>query len=168
MWASNFFGALFFNFEQSNEFMNIFKSIINNLKIIKANQNIEKIKNEFVAKQIQIHQLPKELKLFLENKTEFDFIGIYSKGDDCIYFAKTGNDLNIEYEAVTESQVPFYHKLKSFAFTNNFKVEEIANEGVPYLKIKTNTSIEETFLLAKKIQQDIFGNNDQTKYDIVP
>lgn len=81
---------------------------------------------------------------------------------------KTGNDLNIEYEAVTESQVPFYHKLKSFAFTNNFKVEEIANEGVPYLKIKTNTSIEETFLLAKKIQQDIFGNNDETKYDIVP
>lgn len=88
MWASNFFGALFFNFEQSNEFMNILKSIINNLKIIKANQNIEKIKNEFVAKQIQIHQLPKELKLFLENKTEFNFIGIYSKGDDCIYFAK--------------------------------------------------------------------------------
>lgn len=168
MWGIEFFRCSFFNFEQSNEFMNIFKSIINNLKIIKANQNIEKIKNEFVAKQIQIHQLPKELKLFLENKTEFDFIGIYSKGDDCIYFAKTGNDLNIEYEAVTESQVPFYHKLKSFAFTNNFKVEEIANEGIPYLKIKTNTSIEETFLLAKKIQQDIFGNNDETKYDIVP
>ncbi len=163
-----FFGALFLTLIHQTSLMNIFKSIINNLKIIKANQNIEKIKNEFVAKQIQIHQLPKELKLFLENKTEFDFIGIYSKGDDCIYFAKTGNDLNIEYEAVTESQVPFYHKLKSFAFTNNFKVEEIANEGVPYLKIKTNTSIEETFLLAKKIQQDIFGNNDETKYDIVP
>lgn len=168
MWASSFFGALFFNFEQSNEFMNIFKSIINSLKIIKANQNIEKIKNDFVAKQIQIHQLPKELKLFLENKTELDFIGIYSKGGDCIYFAKNGNNLNIEYEAAIESQVPFYHKLKSFAFTNNFKIEEIANEAVPYLKIKTNTSIEETFLLAKKIQQDIFGNNDETKYDIVP
>ena len=67
MGASSFFDALFFNFDQSNEFMNIFKSIINSLKIIKANQNIEKIKNDFVAKQIQIHQLPKELKLFLEN-----------------------------------------------------------------------------------------------------
>ncbi|WP_426475908.1 hypothetical protein [Chryseobacterium balustinum] len=148
--------------------MNIFKSIINNLKIIKANQNIEKFENDFVTKQIQIHQLPNELKLFLENKTEFDFIGIYSKGDDCIYFAKNGNNLNIEYEAGVKSQVPFYHKLKTFALTNNFKIEETANEGIPYLKIKTNTSIEETFLLAKKIQQDIFGNNDETQYDIVP
>lgn len=148
--------------------MNIFKSIINNLKIIKANQNIEKFEKDFVTKQIQIHQLPNELKLFLENKTEFDFIGIYSKGDDCIYFAKNGNNLNIEYEAVVKSQVPFYHKLKTFALTNNFKIEEIANEGIPYLKIKTNTSIEETFLLAKKIKQDIFGNNDETQYDIVP
>lgn len=148
--------------------MNIFKSIINNLKIIKANQNIEKFENDFVTKQIQIHQLPNELKLFLENKTEFDFIGIYSKGDDCIYFAKNGNNLNIEYEAVVKSQVPFYHKLKTFALTNNFKIEETANEGIPYLKIKTNTSIEETFLFAKKIQQDIFGNNDETQYDIVP
>ncbi|MDY0931086.1 hypothetical protein [Chryseobacterium sp. CFBP8996] len=148
--------------------MNIFKSIINNLKIIKANQNIEKFEKDFVTKQIQIHQLPNELKLFLENKTEFDFIGIYSKGDDCIYFAKNGNNLNIEYEAVAKSQVPFYHKLKTFALTNNFKIEETANEGIPYLKIKTNTSIEETFLLAKKIQQDIFGNNDETQYDIVP
>ncbi|AZB30743.1 hypothetical protein [Chryseobacterium balustinum] len=148
--------------------MNIFKSIINNLKIIKANQNIEKFEKDFVTKQIQIHQLPNELKLFLENKTEFDFIGIYSKGDDCIYFAKNGNNLNIEYEAVVKSQVPFYHKLKTFALTNNFKIEETANEGIPYLKIKTNTSIEETFLLAKKIKQDIFGNNDETQYDIVP
>lgn len=64
MGGIEFFRCSFFNFEQSNEFMNIFKSIINSLKIIKANQNIEKIKNDFVAKQIQIHQLPKELIFF--------------------------------------------------------------------------------------------------------
>ncbi|REC51031.1 hypothetical protein DRF62_17840 [Chryseobacterium piscium] len=121
-----------------------------------------------MKKQNKKNQRQNELKLFLENKTEFDFIGIYSKGDDCIYFAKNGNNLNIEYEAVAKSQVPFYHKLKTFALTNNFKIEETANEGISYLKIKTNTSIEETFLLAKKIQQDIFGNNDETQYDIVP
>ncbi|MCY0967517.1 hypothetical protein [Chryseobacterium wangxinyae] len=148
--------------------MNIFKSIINNLKAIKANHNLEKIKNDFIAKQIQIHQLPKELKLFLENKTDFDFIGIYSKGYDCIYFAKNGINLNIEYEAVEKSQIPYYEKMKQFASINNFTIKEETNKNVPYLKIKTNTSIEETFRLAKEIQQNIFENNDDTKYDIVP
>lgn len=148
--------------------MNIFKSIINNLKAIKANHNLEKIKNDFIAKQIQIYQLPKELKLFLENKTDFDFIGIYSKGYDCIYFTKNGDHLNIEYEAVEESQISYYEKMKQFAFQNNFKIEEETNKNVPYLKINTNTSLNETFRLAKEIQHTIFGNSDDTKYDIVP
>ncbi|MCX8531830.1 hypothetical protein [Chryseobacterium luquanense] len=148
--------------------MNIFKSIINNLKAIKASYNLEKIKDDFIAKQIQIYQLPKELKLFLENKTDFDFIGIYSKGYDYIYFAKNGNHLNIEYEATEESQIQYYEKLKNFASENNFKIEEEINKNVPYLKINTNTSLDETFRLTREIQHNIFGNNDDTKYDIVP
>ena len=148
--------------------MNIFKSIINNLKVIKASHNLEKIKDDFIAKQIQIYQLPKELKLFLENKTDFDFIGIYSKGYDCIYFAKNGNNLHIEYEATEEFQIPYYEKMKQFAFENNFKIEEEINKNVPYLKINTNTSLDETFRLAREIQHNIFGNSDDTKYDIVP
>lgn len=148
--------------------MNIFKSIINNLKAIKGNHNLEKIKNDFIAKQIQIYQLPKELKLFLENKTDFDFIGIYSKGYDCIYFTKNGDNLNIEYEAVEESQISYYEKMKQFAFQNNFKIEEEINKNVPYLKINTNTSLNETFRLVKEIQHTIFGNSNDAKYDIVP
>jgi hypothetical protein len=148
--------------------MNIFKSIINNLKAIKANHHLEKIKNDFIAKQIQIYQLPNELKLFLENKTNFDFIGIYSNGYDCIYFAKNGINLNIEYEAVEESQISYYEKMKQFASINNFEIEEETNKNIPYLKIKTNTSVAETFKLAREIQQNIFGNNDDSKYDIVP
>lgn len=148
--------------------MNILKSIINNLKAIKASHNLEKIKDDFIAKQIQIYQLPKELKLFLENKTDFDFIGIYSKGYDCIYFTKYGDHLNIEYEATEESQIKYYEKLKNFASENNFKIEEEINKNVPYLKINTNTSLDETFRLAREIQHNIFGNSDDTKYDIVP
>lgn len=148
--------------------MNIFKSIINNLKAIKASYNLEKIKNDFIAKQIQIYQLPKMLKLFLENKTDFDFIGIYSKGYDCIYFAKNGDHLNIEYEATEESQIQYYEKLKNFASENNFKIEEEINKNIPYLKINTKTSLDETFRLAREIQHTIFGNGDDTKYDIVP
>ncbi len=52
--------------------MNIFKSIFQHFKIIR---NIKNIKDDFIAKKIQMHQLLYELKAFSEDKTEFDFIG---------------------------------------------------------------------------------------------
>ncbi|MGO4710291.1 hypothetical protein AB4Y90_14525 [Chryseobacterium sp. 2TAF14] len=124
--------------------------------------------NRFVAKQIYINQLPEKLSLLIQGKTEFDFIGITSNGNDCIYFAKHGEYLDIEFEAIEKTQIPYYEKLKLFAFENKFKIEESVNKKIPYLKIKTNASIEETLHLAQKIQHDIFGNNENTKYEIVP
>ncbi|WP_435524724.1 hypothetical protein [Chryseobacterium indoltheticum] len=96
--------------------MNIFKSIINNLKVVTVNHNLAKTKHRFIAKQIQINQLPEELNLLFQGKTEFDFIGINSNGDDCIYFAKNGEHLDIEYEAMEKTQILYYDKLKLFAF----------------------------------------------------
>ncbi len=145
--------------------MNIFKSIFQHFKIIR---NIKNIKDDFIAKKIQMHQLLYELKAFSEDKTEFDFIGICSDGNDCIYFRKNKCNLDIEYEAVTESQIPYYEKIKQFALENSFQTDEKINKGIPYIRISTDTSAEKTFRLAEKIQQDIFGNNDLTQYEIVP
>ncbi|GAB0155496.1 hypothetical protein CHRYSEOSP005_07570 [Chryseobacterium sp. Alg-005] len=67
-----------------------------------------------------IKDLYEHLVLLSQNKTEFEFIGINSKGDDCIYFSKEGQNYNIEYEAVEKNQLPYFEKIKSFAFRNNY------------------------------------------------
>ena len=51
---------------------------------------------------------------------------------------------------------------------NNFKFETKTLDRIPYLSLKTNTSITETVELAKRIQKEIFGNKDDTKYTVVP
>lgn len=149
--------------------MNIFRQILNNIKVISANNNIEKVKEKFIAKQININQIPEQLELLQQNKTEFDFIGITSNGDDCIYFAKNDGNFNIEYEAVEKTQLPYLEKMKNFATKNNFQFTEEKNDGIPYFTIFTNSDINETLKLAKQIQSEVFGNNNNnTEYEIVP
>ncbi|SHE62294.1 hypothetical protein [Chryseobacterium sp. OV279] len=141
--------------------MDIFKSILNSFKkVIPVN-----IK---VARQIKMSGLYEELILLSQDKTEFDFIGITSNSYDCLYFKKEGNNYNIEFEAVEKTQIPYFEKIKSFAIRNNYTFVEEANDGMPYLMIKTNTDIEQTIQLARHIQNELFGNNENTVYDIVP
>lgn len=148
--------------------MNIFKSIINNFKTIAAHANIDQLKQKYIAKQIQFDELAEQLKLLMEDKTEFDFIGITSNRYDCIYFAKNNQNFNIEFEAVEEDQIPYLEKLKDFAYKNNFQFDIKTNGKIRYLSIKINSALSETIYLAKRIQKEIFGNADDTKYDVVP
>ncbi|MCU7615224.1 hypothetical protein N0B16_12315 [Chryseobacterium sp. GMJ5] len=148
--------------------MNIFKSILNNLKVISINANLEKNLEKFIAKQITINDLCHQLILLNENKTEFGFIGINSNKNDCIYFTKeSNNNFNIEFEAVEKSQIPYFEKVKNFAEKNNYSYKEKAN-NIPYIQIMTETDIEQTIELAKQIQSEIFGNNENTRYNVVP
>lgn len=128
------------------------------------------------AKQIEIAQLNEELKLLEQNKTEFDFIGITSNGIDCIYFVKDNGKFQIEFEAMTDRQVPYIEKLKTFATQNGFETQ-ITTYGnkpnydakeAPVLKIITNSDLEKTSEIGQKIQKDIFNNKAETKYDVVP
>jgi len=133
--------------------------------------------NSFVAKQITINQLDKELELLKAGKTEFDFIGITSNGDDCIYFVKSNDKFNIEFEAMAETQIPYIEKLKEFANSKGFRhiMTTYGNKPLynsvkqaPVLQIETNTDMTETVKIGKEIQRSIFGNNSETKYDVVP
>lgn len=148
--------------------MKIFRSILNNLKIISTNSNIEEITQKFIAKQIRIDALHEQLILLDQNKTEFDFIGITSNGDDCIYFGKEGKNFNIQFEAVEKTQLPYFEKIKNFASRNNYKYSEEINDEIPYLIIQTNTKADQTIKLAKQVQSEIFGNDESTLYNIVP
>jgi len=131
----------------------------------------------FVAKQITIAQLDNELELLRAGKTEYDFIGITSNGIDCIYFVKNNGKFNIEFEAMVETQIPFIEKLKEFADKKGFrhKMTTYGNKPrynsdtpAPVLLIETNTDLKETARLGAEIQSLIFGNSNETKYDVVP
>ena len=133
--------------------------------------------SSFIAKQITIVQLDKELEQLRAGKTEFDFIGITSNGDDCIYFVKNNDNFNIEFEAMAETQIPFIEKLKEYANSKGFrhnmttygnKPQYNAVKHAPVLQIETNTNISETTRIGEEIQSSIFGNNSETKYDVVP
>lgn len=128
------------------------------------------------AKQIEIIELKRELNLLEQNKTEFDFIGITSNGIDCIYFLKDNDKFQIEFEAMSENQIPFIEKLKMFANQKGYetKMTTYGNKPLynsseaPVLRIITNSNLEKTAEIGQKIQKDIFGNQNITKYDVVP
>ncbi len=148
--------------------MNIFKSILNNLKVISLNAGSKKDSDKLIDRQILINDLREQLILLNKNKTEFKFIGITSNEFDCIYFAKSDDNFNIEFEAVEKTQLPYFEKVKNFAIKNNYTYEEKVTNDIPYIHIKTATDIDETVELAKQIQSEIFGNNESTRYNIVP
>jgi hypothetical protein len=131
----------------------------------------------FITKQITIAQLDKELELLRAGKTEFDFIGITSNGDDCIYFVKSNDKFIVEFEAMAETQISFIEKLKEYAKSKGFryKMTTYGNKPLydtvkqaPVLQIETNTDIQETVKIGEEIQNSIFGNNSETNYDVVP
>ncbi len=51
---------------------------------------------------------------------------------------------------------------------NNYTYKEKVTNDIPYIYINTATDIDQTIELAKQIQSEIFRNNENTKYNIVP
>jgi len=131
---------------------------------------------EFVAKRIKINNLNEELKLLQEGKTEYDFIGITSNGIDCIYFIQENDVFQIEFEAMIETQVPYIKKLKDFAVSKNFnyKMSSSGNKSqydgkqAPIIRIETNLELNKVAEIGSLIQFEIFDNNSNTEFDVVP
>lgn len=137
----------------------------------------EDYKSEASVKEITIGGLKNELIKLKEGKSGFDVTGITSNGTDCIYFINNGDKFNIEFEAMTADQVQFLKKLKAFAEAHGFKTLNTSNkkkplyetdEFAPVLRILTNSSLDETVVIAEKIQLHVFGNTKNTTYDVVP
>ena len=148
--------------------MNIFKSIINSVKTFGKNTGTEKRRDRFTAKQIQLDELAEELNLVLEGKTDFNFIGITANGYNSLFFVKSDQNFNLEFRALKKIQLPYLEPLEQFASKHNIKFETEKLDRIPYLSLKTNTNITETVDLAKRIQKEVFGNNDNTKYKVIP
>lgn len=139
-----------------------------------SNQNSPTIQ---VAKQITISKLQEELQKLKDGKTEYDFIGITSNGIDCIYFVKEGDKFQIEFEAMSEEQIPFIVILNEFAGSNGFKSimtsygnkpSYSSTENAPVIRILTNSNLLKSAEIGETIQKTIFKNTAKTVYDVVP
>ncbi len=130
-----------------------------------------------MAERIKINELQNALIELQNGKTEYQFIGITSNGIDCIYFVFENGKFNIEFEAMGSDQVPYIEKLKDFSTSNSFKwimttynnmPQYKSDKPAPVLRIETNSKLEDITRIGERIQSEIFKNNNETIYEVVP
>jgi hypothetical protein len=160
--------------------MTIILSSCGNTKETKISQSTESTTQQQiipVAERIKIDGLRNALTKLKNGQTEYKFIGITSNGIDCIYFMYENGIFNIEFEAMLENQLPYIEKLKDFANSNKFKnfmktynntPKYNSDKPAPVLRIETNSSLDSATELGEKIEREIFGNNKETVYEVVP
>lgn len=137
----------------------------------------ENNKSRWRAKNIKIHELAYELELLAAGQQEFDIMGIHHKNEDCLYFSYSDKEFNIEYE-LREPQHSFYiQQLELFAKQNKIRTTRTganntpiknATASPPMLVLHTQSNLAETVRWAEQIQAEVFGNDKETNYEIVP
>ena len=159
--------------------MGFLSAILGLVSCKKENQENENSNSSViqVANQITINQLPEELQKLKDGITEFNFIGITSNGVDCIYFVKDGDNFQIEFEAMAQEQIPFIEKLKQFANSSGYKFkmttygnkpQYTTEKNAPVIRIEINSNLTTSAEIGKTIENIIFKNTENTKYDVVP
>ena len=129
------------------------------------------------ADTISIIELGKQLKQLADGMTSHEFTGITSNADDCLYFTFKNQLFNIEYEAISKSQIPFLQTLTEYAKQHDFDTELTtygntaqykSDAPAPVLKIMANATIDEVVRIGTEIQSTVFGNSGETTYNVVP
>ena len=129
------------------------------------------------AEQIKITNLKSVLTRLQNRQLEFDFFGIHSNGIDCIYFVPDSNYYAIEFEVMSEEQKPWVDKLQAFAQLNGYRTimttynnqpHYKSSEPAPVLRIETKSNLDQTASIGQNIMAQVFGNNEQTTYEVVP
>ena len=137
----------------------------------------DKPKTQFMAEKIKINELRNSLLKLQNGKTEFNFIGITSNGIDCIYFMPEKGKFNIDFEVMVEEQKPYLEKLKQFANSNNYKFilttynnkpKYLSSGPATVIKIIVDANLDEINRIGIKIENEVFNNNFETIYEVVP
>ena len=130
-----------------------------------------------MPERINIDELEIALIKLKNGQTDYEFIGITSNGIDCIYFVYENGKFNLEFEAMTERQIPYIDKLKDYADFNNIKYilttynnkpQYKSENPAPVIRLETNANLDMMTDLGIRIQSEIFKNNTVTVYEIVP
>lgn len=126
---------------------------------------------------IKIADLSAVLTRLQNKQLEFDFFGIHSKGDDCVYFIPESDLFVIDFEAMYKEQLAWMDKLKQFAEQNAYMVQMTTygnkpryktSGTAPVLRIVTKSNLEQTAAIGQKIMSQVFGNDERTIYEVVP
>jgi len=129
------------------------------------------------ADQIKIGGLKSALSKLKDGQTEYNFIGITSNGIDCIYFVYENGEFNLEFEAMSEEQLPFIKKLEKFAKFNKLKISVTtynntpsykSDKPAPVLRMETKSTLDNASVWGEKIEAEVFKNDKATIYDVVP
>ncbi len=129
------------------------------------------------AESINLKHLPDVLDRLVQNQMEHDFFGITSNGVDCLYFAQEDGKLCIEYEVMTNAQIPFVDQLKAFADKRGLPVVETtygnkpqyaSSTDAPVYRIQVTANIREVAQLGETIMKEVFECNDSTTFEVVP
>jgi len=135
------------------------------------------LKNGLGAAEIKFDELPEHLDKCANGETGFHFLGILSEQTDCIYFYYENGVFNLNYEAVLEDQLPYIERLKEYADSKQIKTRTDSYDNssrrapknlVPVLWLETHASRDDVIEIARDIEMDIFGNTDETVYQVVP
>ncbi len=134
--------------------------------------------NPLMAEQIKIQQLPDLLDRVKNGRTEFNFAGITSNGIDCIYFMPDGKGAwDLDFEAMSEDQLPFLEQLRKYASDRGIKTEYKtygnqphfkSDKPAPVLHMETNLPSDKMAKFGEDVEREIFKNNGATTYDVVP
>ena len=126
---------------------------------------------------ININELGPVIELLFENKLEFDFFGITSNGIDCVYFMLEDSVINIDFEVMSEEQIKYVDKYKVYAKSKGYELNETTYgnkpnysglKDAPVYKILINADKTLAERVGKEIQNEVFGNDLNTDFEIVP
>jgi hypothetical protein len=129
------------------------------------------------ARQIKLHELQTVLHELTEKKLEFDFFGITSNGVDCVYFVPVDGKMDLEFEAMSQEQIPFIEILKKYAAGKGFTVLDTtygnqphyeSTSSAPVLRIETKATTEDIAAIGANLMKDVFKCGDSTVFEIVP
>jgi hypothetical protein len=128
------------------------------------------------AKRIKIDGLKDELINLQNGKTDYPFIGIISRGVDCIYFYYDNKVFNIEYEAPDKEYLPYFEMIEAFSKANNIHIakrtyertENSQKHTVSVIRLEVNTDLNGAVALGKRLEKEIFKNTTDTEYEVVP
>ena len=106
-----------------------------------------------------------------------DFVGLCSRGVDCLYFVRNNGAFDIEYEALSAEQLPYLDGLKRFAAERGYRVEETTYgttpeeydhlKCAPVLALRMSADAAGIAEIGREIENTVFGNCDDTVYETV-
>jgi hypothetical protein len=130
-----------------------------------------------MAQKIKYSESKELLEKLESNQLEYNFFGLNRSSTDCIYFAFENNEYLIEFEVMLEEQKAIAEKFKEVCSNLGYNVikttygnsPEYSTElNAPVYQIRIGQSKEKVYDIGLSIISQVFGNDENTVFEVVP